>query len=157
MDKDFKERAIVAYFAFTIGLPLMALGMKANGGAYPGNPAWTLISTLRWIALGILALTILGGLLYGWSELMSNPKPSPQKRTPTRELSPPSPEELEALRIVNERRRAEHEEWERKEAARREQERWERERAKLEEEGRRLREKRTRSFAAAVETALEEF
>lgn len=63
---DFDKKCGVTYVALSIAFPLMAEGMKANGVAVSGNPAWQLISTIRnificsWVLLLVLTVIHVG-------------------------------------------------------------------------------------------------
>src|SRR5690606_34753433 len=57
---DFMQRLAATYLGFLITIPSIAWWMQANGADYPGNPAWGLISTLRNIVLGSVAILMAG-------------------------------------------------------------------------------------------------
>jgi hypothetical protein len=150
-----ENNILTGFLIITLGIPSFTLGMKISGMADSGNPLWNFLSTVTAIELGILALVLVlwfAGVFSPSKEESSAAKPKPKPESTAEELK-----QMELDREEQARRRTEQEEAERKRAEAREQQRLAEEAAKQEERRLWLDLKRTRSFDAALEAALEDF
>ena len=73
MVDQFLKRLCISYLGFTASLWLIAFGMDADESAYPENPAWQLVSGLRfYFTLPLVAALAIGlcvALIGAWLEV----------------------------------------------------------------------------------------
>lgn len=150
---NFMQRLAATYLGFVVTIPSIAWWMEANGAAYPQNPAWQLISSLRYVCFASIAILVAGALLaIGVAVLAELSEKSNRERQ--------AAEEKKEAALAAERYAAKKKEEDRQEAKERKQkliQEAEEKRVREEAIERDLQEKRNRSSEAAVESALDEF
>lgn len=150
---SFMQRLAATYLGFVVTIPSIAWWMEANGAAYPQNPAWQLISSLRYVCFASIAtLVAVAMLAIGIAAFAELSERSSRERQVAKEK--------EEAALAAERYAARKKEEERREAEERKKkliQEAEEKHAREEAIERELQKKRNRSSEAAVESALDEF
>lgn len=147
------KKGVLAYVGLTLGLIFIAEGMKANGGAYPGNRAWDLVYHTRNIFLGPWVLLLAAVVLFCLIAAIVELREAREKRAAAKQRE----EEERREEVAREWRRIEGEK-QRLESQAKDLERLERElRARYEAKTRELEKRHARTTEDAVEEALDDF
>ncbi len=154
------QRLIIAYAILTIGFTGISFGMIANGSAYPGNPAWPIVTAARNIFLGFGVVFAVGaGLLWLFAEAVEKDwsKPTIPGEEPPKEPTEASREATRIAQEAREKARLAREEEKRKRAEQEAREQKE-EKRRHEELQRQAEEKRKlRSAEDAARSGLDDF
>lgn len=159
---DLDDGLVMGFLVIVLGIPFLYLCMKINDFDTRDSLVWALVSFFTYIELGILAVVLLA--IIG-ATIFQSPKQHSSSTSHIHQQEPePTPEELElerqeqeSVEAERERIKAGYEEAERIREEEQKTKRIEEEKKKQEEERLYLDHKRTRSFDAALESALEDF